>query len=40
MLVATHDAGFARRAADVALEMAGGAVCPATAPAPALRGAP
>ena len=40
VLVATHDAGFARRAADVAFEMAGGAVRPATAPAPALRGAP
>jgi energy-coupling factor transporter ATP-binding protein EcfA2 len=35
VVVATHDAGFARSAGDVALEMAGGAVRRATLPAPA-----
>jgi energy-coupling factor transport system ATP-binding protein len=39
VVVATHDAGFARAVGDVALEMAGGAVRPAPAPAPAPAGA-
>jgi energy-coupling factor transport system ATP-binding protein len=35
VVVATHDAAFARAAGDLALEMAGGAVRPADLPAPA-----
>jgi energy-coupling factor transport system ATP-binding protein len=36
VLIATHDGAFARAAADVALEMTGGALAPALAPAPAV----
>jgi energy-coupling factor transport system ATP-binding protein len=39
VVVATHDAGFARAAGDVALEMAGGSARPAPVPAPAPAGA-
>jgi energy-coupling factor transport system ATP-binding protein len=35
VIVATHDAAFARSVADVALEMTAGALRPAAEPAPA-----